>query len=57
MNYMRTLFGAFCADADDIEVRCMTAMALFVGSPFIAAEHGERSRAEVLALTMQRLLE
>ena len=57
MDYMRSLFGAFCTDADDIEVRCMTAMALFVGSPFIAAEHGERSRAEVLALTMQRLLE
>jgi AcrR family transcriptional regulator len=56
MDYMRSLFGAFCPDEDDAEARCMLAFSLWIGSPFIAADHGERSRADVLALAMRRLL-
>ncbi|MEY2449449.1 MAG: hypothetical protein QOH79_2925 [Acidimicrobiaceae bacterium] len=56
MEYLRSLFGAFCADEDDVEARCMIAMAVFVGSPFIAADHGVRSRADVLDLALTRLL-
>jgi AcrR family transcriptional regulator len=55
MEYMRSLFGAFCDD-DDVEARCMTAMALFIGSPFMAADHGTRSRADVLQLALKQLL-
>jgi len=55
MAYMRSLFGAFCPDEDDVEARCMLAMALFVGNAFIAADHGARTRAEVLELTLRRL--
>jgi hypothetical protein len=55
MDYMRSLFGAFCADEDEVEARCMVALSLFVGSPFVAADHGGRSRAEVVALALKRL--
>jgi AcrR family transcriptional regulator len=56
MAYMRSLFGAFCADEDDVEARCMIAMALFIGSHFMAADHGKRSRANVMELALRQLL-
>jgi AcrR family transcriptional regulator len=55
MNYMRSLFGAFCPDDDEVETRCMVALSLFVGSPFVAADHGTRSRADVVELVLRRL--
>jgi AcrR family transcriptional regulator len=55
MDYLRSLFGASCADEDEVEARCMVAISLFVGSPFVAADHGGRSRAEVVALALKRL--
>jgi hypothetical protein len=55
MDYMRSLFGAFCPDEDDVEVRCMVFYSLWTGSHFIAADHGARSRADVLALALRRL--
>jgi AcrR family transcriptional regulator len=55
MEYMRSLFGAFCPDADDAEARCMVFYSLWIGSHFIAADHGARSRAEVLKLALRRL--
>src|SRR5438093_6100770 len=56
MEYMRSLFGAFCPDEDDVEVRCLLVMSIFIGSPLIAADHGARGRAEVVALAQRRLL-
>jgi AcrR family transcriptional regulator len=55
MDYLRSLFGAFCPDADDVEVRCMVFYSLWIGSHFIAADHGARSRAEVLNLAVAQL--
>jgi AcrR family transcriptional regulator len=55
MEYMRSLFGAFCPDGDDVEARCMLAFSLWIGNHFIAADHGPRSRAEVLELALRRL--
>ena len=55
MDYMRSLFGDFCPDEDEVEVRCMVAFSLFIGNPFIAADHGARSRADVLKLALRRL--
>ena len=57
MDYMRALFGDFCTDDDDVEARCVLAMSLFIGSHFIAADHGGRSRREALALALARLEE
>lgn len=55
MNYMRSLFGAICEDDDDVEARCLLAFSLFIGSPFITADHDWRSRAEVLELALEWL--
>jgi AcrR family transcriptional regulator len=55
MDYMRSLFGAFCPDEDDVEVRCTIASSLWIGNHFIAADHGARSRADVLELALRRL--
>jgi AcrR family transcriptional regulator len=56
MEYMRSLFGDFCPDEDDVEVRCFLDFSLFIGNHFIAADHGARSRADVLKLALTRLL-
>ena len=55
MDYLRSLFGAFCADENEVEVRCMVFYSLWIGSHFIAADHGGRSRKEVLALALRQL--
>ena len=55
MEYMRSLFGAFCPDDNEVEARCMVAFSLWIGNHFIAARHGARSRAEVLELVLRRL--
>jgi AcrR family transcriptional regulator len=56
MDYLRSLFGAFCPDEDDIEARSMLAFSLLIGNHFMAADHGARSRADVLELAVKRLL-
>jgi AcrR family transcriptional regulator len=56
MEYLRSLFGAICADEDDVEARSILAFSLFIGSNFIVAEHAGRSRAQVLQLAIDRLL-
>ena len=57
MEYMRSLFGAFCPDQDEVEARCLLAFSLFIGSHFMAADNGPRSRAEVMTLAQRRLLD
>jgi hypothetical protein len=56
MDYLRSQFATFCLDADEVETRCMLAFSLLIGNHFIAADHGRRSRAEVLELTLRRIL-
>jgi AcrR family transcriptional regulator len=56
MEYMRSLFGAFCRDEDEVEVRCLLFASLFIGNRLIAADHGPRSRADVTDLALRRLL-
>jgi AcrR family transcriptional regulator len=55
MDYLRSLFGALCPDEDDVEARCMVFYSLWIGSHFIAADHGARSRADVLKLALSKL--
>lgn len=55
MDYMRSLFGAFCEDEDDVEARCLLAFSLFIGAHFVSADHGGRSRREVLELALESL--
>jgi AcrR family transcriptional regulator len=56
MDYMRSLFGAFCPDEDDVEVRCLLAFSLWIGNQFIAADHGARSRDDVRTMAMTWLV-
>ncbi len=56
MAYLRSQFGTFCADEDDVEARSMLAFSLLIGNHFMAADHGGRSRADVLELAGRRLL-
>jgi AcrR family transcriptional regulator len=55
MEFMRALFGGFCADEDEVEVRCLLAFSLFIGNHFIAADHGAHRRKDVLRLALRRL--
>ena len=55
MEFMRPLFADFCRDPDDVEVRCLLAFSLFIGSPFITADHDGRSRADVAEQALERL--
>jgi AcrR family transcriptional regulator len=57
MDYMRSLFGAFCPDEEEVEARCVMVASLWIGNHFMAADHGDRSRGEVMELTLGRLLE
>jgi AcrR family transcriptional regulator len=56
MDYMRSLFGAFCTDQDDVEIRCLFTISVFTASHFIAADNGPRSRSDVIKLAVNQLL-
>jgi AcrR family transcriptional regulator len=55
MDYLRSLFRGFLADEEEVEARSMIAFSLWIGNRFMAADHGTRSRREVLALVLRRL--
>ena len=56
MDYMRSLFREFCADESEVEARCAVAMAVFIGMHLMAADHGTRTRADVVGLITRQLL-
>ena len=55
MDYLRSLFGALCPDADEVEARCLLYYSLLIGNHFIAASHGARSRPDVTQVAIRRL--
>jgi AcrR family transcriptional regulator len=56
LGFVRSLFRQFCADEDDVEVRSMMAYSMVIGSYFVAAEYGDKTRSQVLQLAIDRLL-
>jgi AcrR family transcriptional regulator len=56
MTFVRSLFGEFCADQDDVEVRSITSYSMVIGSYFVAVEHGDKTRSQVLQLAIDHLL-
>lgn len=56
MAYLRSLFGQFCVDENDVEARSMLVFSLFIGSNFVAAQHGDKTRSQVLHLAFDRVL-
>ena len=55
MDGLRSLFATICADPDEIEARCLLCFSLLIGNHYIAADHGARSRADVVELALRRL--
>jgi AcrR family transcriptional regulator len=56
MDYARELFGTFCADPTEVEARCLLAFCLGIGNHFLAADHGDHTRHEVVARAADLLL-
>jgi AcrR family transcriptional regulator len=56
MDYMRTLFGAFCRDRDEVDFRCMIVLSLMAGVPLVAADPGRWRRADLHREVLERLL-
>jgi AcrR family transcriptional regulator len=56
MDYLRSLFGEIGHERNDVEVRAMLMYSLWIANPFIAADHGTKSRADVMKATMRWLL-
>ena len=48
MGLLREMIGTFCDDPDEVEARSVLAFCLLIGEHFLAADHGDRSRAQVL---------
>ena len=56
MGLLREMIGTFCADPDEVEARSLLAFALAIGSQFVAAEHPDSTRADVLKRATRLLL-
>ena len=56
MEYLRSQFRTFIDDEDEVEGRATLAFSLLIGNHFVAADHGGRSRDEVLRLAAMTLL-
>ncbi|MGH3392419.1 MAG: TetR/AcrR family transcriptional regulator [Actinomadura sp.] len=56
MELLREMIGTFCSDADEVEARSLLAFCLAIGEHFLAADHGDRTRAEVRAHAADLLL-
>jgi AcrR family transcriptional regulator len=57
MALLREMIGTFCDDADEVEARSLLAFCVAIGEHFLAADHGERTRAQVLSRAADLLLD
>jgi AcrR family transcriptional regulator len=57
MGLLREMIGTFCADPDEVEARSLLAFCVAIGEHFLAADHGDRTRAQVLARAADLLLD
>jgi AcrR family transcriptional regulator len=48
MALLREMIATFCGDADEVEARSLLAFCVAIGEHFLAADHGDRTRAQVL---------
>ena len=56
MALLRQMIGMFCSDADEVEARSLLAFCVAIGEHFLAADHGRRTRAQVLVRAVDLLL-
>jgi AcrR family transcriptional regulator len=57
MALLREMIGTFCSDAEEVEARSLLAFCAAIGAHFLAADHGDRTRAQVLARAADLLLD
>lgn len=57
MGLLREMIGTFCSDPDEVEARSVLAFCLLIGEHFMAADHGTRTRAKVLQLASDLVLD
>jgi AcrR family transcriptional regulator len=57
MGLLREMIGTFCADPDEVEARSLFAFCVAIGEHFLAADHGDRTRAQVLTRATDLLLD
>ena len=57
MALLREMIGTFCGDPDEVEARSLLAFCLAIGEHFLAADHGTRTRTQVLARAADLLLD
>ena len=57
MALLREMIGTFCPDPDEVEARSLLAFCVAIGEHFLAADHGDRTRAQVLARATDLLLD
>jgi AcrR family transcriptional regulator len=48
MSLLREMIGTFCDDPEEVEARSVLAFCLLIGEHFLAADHGDRTRAQVV---------
>jgi AcrR family transcriptional regulator len=56
MALLREMIGTFCADPVEVEARSVLAFCLLIGSHFLAADHGDHTRAQILARAGELIL-
>ena len=56
MGLLREMIGTFCADPDEVEARSLLAFCVAIGGHFLAADHGDRTRTQVLTRAADLLL-
>jgi hypothetical protein len=57
MGLLRETIGAVCTDPDEVEARSLMAFCVAIGEHFLAADHGGRTRAQVLRRVTDLLLD
>ncbi len=57
MALLREMIGTFCSDPDEVEARSLVAFCVAIGEHFLVADHGARTRAQVLARATDLLLD
>ena len=57
MAVLREMIGDMCADPDEVEARSLLAFCLAIGTHFLAADQGDRSRAEVVDRALSLVLD
>jgi AcrR family transcriptional regulator len=57
MALLREMIGTFCADDEEVEARSLIAFCVAIGEHFLVADHGDRTRAQVLARAADLILD